>query len=43
MREFQQYINGAFESAQQVRDSINPATGQACRQADVLATLANSK
>ena len=29
MREFQQYINGAFESAQQVRDSINPATGQA--------------
>lgn len=29
MREFQQYINGAFEPAQQVRDSMDPATGRA--------------
>lgn len=29
MRTFQQYINGAFEDAQQVRDSLDPATGTA--------------
>ncbi len=29
MRTFQQYINGAFEHAQQLRDSIDPATGVA--------------
>lgn len=29
MRTFQQYLNGAFEDAQQVRDSLDPATGTA--------------
>jgi acyl-CoA reductase-like NAD-dependent aldehyde dehydrogenase len=29
MRTFQQYINGAFENAQQVRDSLDPASGTA--------------
>lgn len=29
MRIFQQYINGQFESAQQLRDSMDPATGKA--------------
>lgn len=29
MHKFQQYINGVFEDAQQVRDSLNPATGKA--------------
>jgi acyl-CoA reductase-like NAD-dependent aldehyde dehydrogenase len=29
MRTFQQYINGAYEDAQQVRDSLDPATGLA--------------
>jgi acyl-CoA reductase-like NAD-dependent aldehyde dehydrogenase len=28
MQQFQQYINGVFEDAQQVRDSLNPATGK---------------
>jgi acyl-CoA reductase-like NAD-dependent aldehyde dehydrogenase len=28
MHKFQQYINGVFEDAQQVRDSLNPATGK---------------
>jgi acyl-CoA reductase-like NAD-dependent aldehyde dehydrogenase len=28
MHQFQQYINGVFEDAQQVRDSLNPATGK---------------
>ncbi len=27
MRTFQQYINGAFEDAQQLRESVDPATG----------------
>lgn len=27
MHKFQQYINGVFEDAQQVRDTLNPATG----------------